>query len=379
LLLFVPTATLSTEGTMSPLSNTDRHHPPDPYAVLDVAPDASPQDIRSAYKKAALQYHPDKQPRNVNDFERIQAHEQFTKINTAYELLSNPRQRYLYDYQQRGNDHNHASSSSSTVLGRRDSNVTATAAAPVSMSNNNKNPFDILDQIFREEKFGGADIRRTNNDSHPDSSNKKNNVKEMKDDFFQDFFGRPTSLSRRFMTGQHSPPHHHSSSSSSSSTFGDIFRQQEEMMKRMQDDMERQHFGQGGSTNWTSTSSSSSSSSTRMYRNAAGEMVTTTERTIHRSGQAQPETVKETVITNPDGTIKERRVTGDEVLLSPPKRVSSTSSVPQPQLPYDTASNAYNHHQNNKHRSWMTLPSWLGGGGDGGSSSNDSPKGPRDK
>jgi curved DNA-binding protein CbpA len=370
LLLFVPTATLSTEGTMSPLSNTDRHHPPDPYAVLDVAPDASPQDIRSAYKKAALQYHPDKQPRNVNDFERIQAHEKFTKINTAYELLSNPRQRYLYDYQQRGNDHNHASSSS-TVLGRRDSNVVA--AAPVSMSNNNKNPFDVLDQIFREE-FGGADVRRTKNDSHPDSSSKKNNVEEMKDDFFQDFFGRPTSLSRRFMTGQY-PPHHHPSSTSSS-TFGDIFRQQEEMMKRMQDDMERQHFGQGGSTNWSS-SSSSSSSSTRMYRNAAGEMVTTTERTIHRSGQAQPETVKETVITNPDGTIKERRVTGDDALLLPPKRLS-TSSVP-PQLPYDTASNEYNNHQNNKHRSWLTLPSWWGGGGSGISSSNDNPKGPRDK
>ena len=51
----------------------------DLYKLLDVSKDASNRDIRKAFKKLALKYHPDK---NSED----DAHEKFLKINRAYEV-----------------------------------------------------------------------------------------------------------------------------------------------------------------------------------------------------------------------------------------------------------------------------------------------------
>lgn len=60
--------------------NGDYHD--DPYSVLGIAKDASPADIKKAYRKLAKQYHPDKNPGN----EKV-AEEKFKKIAKAYEHL----------------------------------------------------------------------------------------------------------------------------------------------------------------------------------------------------------------------------------------------------------------------------------------------------
>src|SRR5512134_1273841 len=63
----------------------------DYYKILGVERNASEDDIRKAYRKLAMQYHPD---RNPND---KQAEERFKEINEAYQVLSDPQKRNVYD------------------------------------------------------------------------------------------------------------------------------------------------------------------------------------------------------------------------------------------------------------------------------------------
>ena len=58
------------------------------YRVLGVESSCTPTQLKRAYHKLALLYHPDKNP---------SAGEKFNEINAAYALLSDPRKRQLYD------------------------------------------------------------------------------------------------------------------------------------------------------------------------------------------------------------------------------------------------------------------------------------------
>ncbi|KAG6498435.1 hypothetical protein ZIOFF_046348 [Zingiber officinale] len=63
----------------------------DPYEVLGVARNATDQEIKSAYRKLALRYHPDK---NAND---AAAADVFKEVTFAYSILSDPNKRRQYD------------------------------------------------------------------------------------------------------------------------------------------------------------------------------------------------------------------------------------------------------------------------------------------
>ncbi|KAL4961160.1 DnaJ domain protein [Aspergillus stella-maris] len=65
----------------------------DLYAVLGVAEDATPEQIKSAYRKLALRHHPDKATPENKDA----ANEQFQKIAFAYAILSDPKRRSRFD------------------------------------------------------------------------------------------------------------------------------------------------------------------------------------------------------------------------------------------------------------------------------------------
>ncbi len=63
----------------------------DLYDVLGVSKNASPDDIKKAFRKMAKEYHPDLHPNDK------QAEEKFKEVNEAYDILSDPSKRERYD------------------------------------------------------------------------------------------------------------------------------------------------------------------------------------------------------------------------------------------------------------------------------------------
>src|SRR3990172_728330 len=63
----------------------------DYYKILGVDRKASEDEIKRAYRKLALKYHPDRNPNNK------QAEDQFKEINEAYQVLSDPAKRERYE------------------------------------------------------------------------------------------------------------------------------------------------------------------------------------------------------------------------------------------------------------------------------------------
>ena len=63
----------------------------DYYEVLGVDRNADEKAIKSAYRKKAIQYHPDKNPGDK------EAEEKFKEAAEAYDVLSNPDKRAKYD------------------------------------------------------------------------------------------------------------------------------------------------------------------------------------------------------------------------------------------------------------------------------------------
>ena len=68
----------------------------DYYKILEVSRDASSDEIQKSYRKLARKYHPDLHA-DKSDAEKEKAKQQFQQIQTAYDILNDPKKREMYD------------------------------------------------------------------------------------------------------------------------------------------------------------------------------------------------------------------------------------------------------------------------------------------
>lgn len=61
------------------------------YELLGIETDATPEQIKKAYRKKALQLHPDKRGNTK------EAQDEFTRMKQAYDVLSDPQKKEVYD------------------------------------------------------------------------------------------------------------------------------------------------------------------------------------------------------------------------------------------------------------------------------------------
>jgi len=229
----------------------------DPYNVLGVSRNASKSEIKSAYRKLALKFHPDKQ--RGSEEEKAKYSEKFAKIGNAYEILGDEEKRKRFDRggmssggiptSTREGFHDDFFSDSFSMFGRRNSGFT--------------DPFELFERVFGEEfgprsSHGRSSRNMFNHDSDPFES-------AFSDPFFSNAFGR--------------------GGRSMSSGFG--------MMNDMMNNMNSHNNGT------RQFSSSFSSSSSMGGRGGIRESVSTSTRIINGKRQ----TVTERIRTNPDGSV----------------------------------------------------------------------------
>lgn len=246
----------------------------DAYIVLGVTETATDSEIKKAYRKLALQHHPDRH--NNGSPEDGQHHHVFAKISNAYEILSNPQKRKEYDRSRRygmpyqdtaddvGADEFRGQHHSTPFMSRHDFFADL------------HDPFELFEKVFQQEfgRMGGGRPRGSNG--------RRGGRSPFEDPFFASPFGGGSLFG-----------------GGGGSMFGDdpFFSSARSMM--MNNDFGPDAFSGGGNV-ITSTSTSSFGG---MGGGGSSVSTSTTTRVVN----GKRETVTERVVRHPDGRV-ERQV-----------------------------------------------------------------------
>lgn len=121
----------------------------DYYKILGVDRNAKDDDLKKAYRKLAMKWHPDKNPNNKKDAET-----KFKQISEAYEVLSDPQKRAVYD--QYGEEGLKGQMPPPDAGGPGGASFFSTGEGPTSFRFNPRSADDIFAEFFGfSHPFGG--------------------------------------------------------------------------------------------------------------------------------------------------------------------------------------------------------------------------------
>lgn len=246
----------------------------DPYHVLSVPRNATPSQIKSAYRKLALKFHPDRQS---TPEEKERCSKVFVKIGNAYEILADKERRAEYD---------------------RYGTFGATPGQSQHKNQNNFGVFGGFDEIFCSDPFfNGRKSDRSGGFAFTDPF-----------ELFREAFGdSPGSFSRM-----------------QENDFMDPFSGgMDQMMNRMMNNMES--YGNGMQT------FSTFSSSTSKGLGGARESISTRTEIIN----GKRRTITERTLQRPDGSVERHVETSDgqDLLEDNPRYHSNSRRKSKNQLP----------------------------------------------
>ena len=127
------------------------------YEVLGVESTASAKEIRTAYRKLALQLHPDKKPASGLEANWADTTERFIKVSEAYATLSNDSKRAEYDASQSWRWHRSSSSSGNSGSSSSSSSSSGGPSGPgggtpeFAFSFSLADAFDVLERFLRSQ------------------------------------------------------------------------------------------------------------------------------------------------------------------------------------------------------------------------------------
>lgn len=245
----------------------------DPYKVLGVPETATSSEIKKAYRKLALRYHPDKLPNGSSAKDKEKAEAKFTAISNAYQILGDEEARSKF-HRQNQNDMNNAHFSNHRYQ-QSDFDFGFT------------DPFEMFSRVFGQE-FGNHHQFNRGMSNHGGHSfgdpffHRNSNHDPFNDPFFQSSMG---GMSRGFGGG-----------------FGGGFGMMNQMMQNMHNMQQSMHqvSNSTGQNHFSSFSSSSSMRSSHGGPNQISESVSTSTQIIN----GKRTTVTERVKVYPDGRVE---------------------------------------------------------------------------